>query len=50
VPTITLAWQPVAGTAYYNIYRSTSPGGGASGLYEPMDSSATASYDDADIV
>jgi hypothetical protein len=45
-PTITLTWAAVDGTAYYNIYRSTVPGGGPESLYDPMGSSATLSFDD----
>ena len=44
-PAVELAWDPEPGAVSYNLYRATSPGG----PYEPIGSSPTASFSDADV-
>jgi len=47
---VVLSWNPVASAAYYNIYRSQVPGGGAGATYAALGSSGAATFLDATVL
>jgi hypothetical protein len=47
---IVLTWQAVAGSAYYNIYRSLQPGGGPGATYVALGSSGTPVFRDTTVL
>jgi hypothetical protein len=45
---VVLTWQPVPG-AYYNVYRSETPGGGSGAVYAALGSSGTPRFVDSSV-